>query len=555
MAFALTPIAVAVNRDNNTDTWLMFFLLLAAWAITLAAEKGRLALLVLSMALVGVAFNVKMLEAWIVLPAFYLLYLIAAPIRWPKRLAHLAVGTVVVLVVSLSWAVAVDLTPADGRPWIGGSQTNSVLNLALGYNGLGRVTGQENGPGSTGTGRPSPQGMTPPTGTAPDGTQQFNGQPPTGDGPGFQNGPNGGPNSGSGMFGAGVAGPTRLFGSELADQWSWLLPLAGFGVLATALGLRRRLPLEPRGQAMLLWGGWLGTYGVVFSLAQGIFHTYYLVMLAPATAALVGIGLYGLWQAYRRGGWPAWLLPLALLGTAIWQIKILADYPQWSGWLVPITLGGAVLAAVPLIVTRLFTRRAWRRLAPALVTLALMAAFVAPALWSVSPVLAAGNGTMPEATAPSIAGIVSTTSDQAMNRDGGQPGQMGGPHGDTANSSLITYLQANQDGTFYLVAVSSANQASSIALSTGQPVLAMGGFTGSDPAMTVEKMQALVATHQVRNIMLGGQGGGTNAITSWVQANGTLVDATTYGGQSGTTGNFGGGPGGTNGQLYDLAAK
>ena len=142
LALALTPIAVAVERSNNTDTWLMFTLLLAAWAMTLATEKGAFRLLALSMALVGVAFNIKMLEAWIVLPTFFLLYLVAAPLNWKKRLLHLTLGGLIVLGVSLSWPVAVDLTPASLRPWVGGSQTNSVLELALGYNGLGRITGQ-----------------------------------------------------------------------------------------------------------------------------------------------------------------------------------------------------------------------------------------------------------------------------------------------------------------------------------------------------------------------------------------------------------------------------
>ncbi len=143
LALALTPIAVAVERTNNTDTFLMFTLLLAAWAITVATEKGKLALLALGLGLVGVAFNIKMLAAFIVLPAFYLLYFIAAPIKWHMRVLHLALASVVVFGVALSWPLAVDLTPAGQRPWVGGSQVNSEIDLALGYNGLGRVDGNE----------------------------------------------------------------------------------------------------------------------------------------------------------------------------------------------------------------------------------------------------------------------------------------------------------------------------------------------------------------------------------------------------------------------------
>jgi 4-amino-4-deoxy-L-arabinose transferase-like glycosyltransferase len=553
IAMALTPIAVAVERGNNTDTWLMFFLLLAAWALTRATEKGKLVLLLLSMALVGVAFNVKMLEAFIVLPTFYLLYLVAAPLKWYKRVLHLALATVVLLAVSLSWAVAVQLTSADQRPWVGGSQVNSALDLALNYNGLGRVTGNEGTGGVGGAGQPGGQissGGNQPFGEGnfqqPEGLQGASANPPSFGG----NGGGAGGTSSSGMFGAGVAGPLRLFGSELASQWSWLIPLGVFGALATIMSLRRKMFSDKRGQAVLLWGGWLATYGVVFSMAEGIFHVYYLIMLAPAAAALAGIGVSALWKSYRNGGWQAWLLPVGLLITAGWQIKVLNDYnyPQWGQWLVPITLAGSLVAALPLLASRLFTARLWRRAAPGLVGLGLLALIAAPIAWSVTPALAVSNGIMPEAG----------PSNQSQGGFGqGGPGGRGGAAGmpgmdsGSANSGLISYLEANDNGYFYLVTVSSANEASSIVLATGKPVLAMGGFTGSDPAMTVEKLQKMVADKEVRYILIGGGiGGGSNsAITQWVQANGTAVDASAYGG--GSSSGFGVG----NGTLYDLASS
>jgi 4-amino-4-deoxy-L-arabinose transferase-like glycosyltransferase len=548
LALALNPIAVAVERSNNTDTWLMFTLLLAAWAITRATEKGAFRLLALSMALVGVAFNIKMLEAWIVLPTFFVLYLVAAPLSWKKRLVHLTLAGLIALSVSLSWAVAVDLTPASARPYIGGSQTNSVLELALGYNGLGRITGQGEGMGGGGTLRDL---------TRDDGTTQSSAQsganalpgnfaPPAG-APGAAGNPGGGP--GGGSFNTGTPGPLRLFNTELAAQWSWLFPLAGLGLVAAGLGVRRKRPLARRGQALLLWGGWLFTYGAVFSMASGIFHNYYLIMLAPAAAALAGAGIAALWAVYRRGGWRAWLLPAVLLATAAWQVKLLADYPAWSAWLAPLLLGGSGLAAGGLVVANLLRGRILRRVAPVLVGVGLLALLLAPAAWASTAVTSAGNGTIP------------TVGPSQTRQAGGFGGPMGQanalPGGDTANSGLISYLQANQDGYFYLVAVASANQASSIALSTGEPVLATGGFTGSDPALTVEKLQALVATRQVRYILLGGGGpGGSNSeITSWVQAHGTAVDASAYGGQSGsaTRGGFGGPGGFGGGTLYDLS--
>ncbi len=558
-ALALTPIAVAVERSNNTDTWLMFTLLLAAWTITLATEKGRFRLLALSMALVGIAFNIKMLEAWIVLPTFFLLYLVAAPLSWKKRLLHLTLAGIIALSVSLSWAVAVDLTPASMRPWVGGSQTNSVLELALGYNGLGRITGQGERVGggtttdrtdasllttaqfTTGTtattGTTGTTGAT--TGTTGATTAPGNFTPPTdGNVPGGAGGGN--------SFNTGTPGVLRLVNSELAAQWSWLLPLTLLGLVAAAFGVRRKLPLDRKGQALLLWTGWLLTYGAVFSMASGIFHNYYMIMLAPAAAALVGAGVAALWAAYRQGGWRAWLLPAALLITAAWQVKVLLDFPAWSAWLTPLLVGGSVIAAAALVATRLLKGQIWRRVAPALLGVGLLALALAPSAWASTAVLAAGNSSIPTVGPSQLTG--------GQGGFGGGPGGAG-QGGETANSSLITYLQANQGETFYLLAVSSANQASSIALATGEPVLAMGGFGGSDPAMTVEKLQELVATDQVRYVMIGGggPGGTTSDLTTWVQANGTVVDSSLYGGTAtSTTTNRG--PGGLgNGTLYDLA--
>jgi 4-amino-4-deoxy-L-arabinose transferase-like glycosyltransferase len=341
----------------------------------------------------------------------------------------------------------------------------------------------------------------------------------------------------------------RLFNAELAPQWSWIFPLAGLGLVAAGLGVRRKRPLERRGQALLLWGGWLFTYGAVFSMASGIFHNYYMIMLAPAAAALAGAGIAALWAAYRRGGWRAWLLPAVLLATAAWQVKLLADYPAWSAWLTPLLLGGTGLAVGGLVVAHILHGRIMRRVAPVLVGVGLLALLLTPAAWASTAVASAGNGTIPS-VGPSQAR-------QAGGFGGGMP-TGGQPGEETANSGLVSYLKANQDGFFYLVAVSSANQASSITLTTGEPVLATGGFTGSDPALTVEKLQELVATRQVRYILIGGggPGGASSDVTSWVQAHGTVVDSGAYGGQTGssaTRGGFGGPGGFGNSTLYDLA--
>lgn len=570
LTLAVTPIAVAVNRTNNMDTWLMFVLMLAAWALTYATEKGRLILLCLSTALVGVAFNIKMLEAFIVLPAFYLLYFLAAPISWPRRIAHLAVASVALFGVAFSWPLAVDLTAPDARPYIGGSQTNSVFNLAFGYNGFGRVTGQgegmpgDNRPGGNGAGRqggfgppPGAQGNFPP----PTGGQGFplppNGAPGNFPPPaGAQGGPGGagGPGGGGTPFNSGTPGVGRLFGTELAGQWSWLFPLAALGLGAAALGLRRRRLLDRRGQALLLWVGWGAMYGIVFSFASGIFHSYYLNMMGPALGGLAGVGVAALWAGYRLGGWRAWGLPIVLLLTAAWQAKVLADYPQWAAWMVPLILGGALLAAGGLVAARLAGARLWRRIGPAMAGLGLAAIILAPMVWSVQTTSAAGNTAVPSAGPNATGGPGGVP---AGGFPGTLPGGQPGPNGVSASNGLIQYLQANRAGAFYLMAVSGSMQAGSIALATGQPVLAWGGFNGGDAALTTDGLAQMVAANKIRFVMTGGGGGpggdgNSAALSAWVQSTCKAVDASAYGGQ--TAGSFGG-PGGLDGQLYDCAAR
>jgi 4-amino-4-deoxy-L-arabinose transferase-like glycosyltransferase len=305
LALALTPISVATNRNNTMDSLLVLLVLVAAYAVSHAAETGRLRPLLLCAALVGLGFNVKMLQAYLVLPAFALTYLIGAPLGRSRRLAHLALATVVLMVVSLSWAVVIELTPANDRPFIGSSGHNSAWDLILGYNGLDRVI----------------------PGAFPASGQQLG-------------------------FAAGAPGVLRLLNHQLAGQVSWLLLPAILGLVAACWRTRWRVPFDRSQQALVLWGTWFITQGVFFSVA-GLFHPYYLVMLAPAIAALTGIGAATLWRDYRRPGARGWLLPVVLLTTALLQAGILADFPAWSRWLTPAVVGLCALAAAALTLARI----------------------------------------------------------------------------------------------------------------------------------------------------------------------------------------------------------
>jgi 4-amino-4-deoxy-L-arabinose transferase-like glycosyltransferase len=556
LTLALTPISIASNRSNILDPLLVFAMLLAAWATTLAAERASLRLLLLGFGLVGVAFNIKMMQAYLVLPALYLLYLLGARLNWHKRLLHLSLASLLLVAVSLSWAVVVDLTPAENRPYIGSSQANSVLELATGYNGLKRIFGGE-GPG------PGPGG---PATIANGGPGQIARAPSPPGGPvevPLGGAPIGGP--GDGVFDGGGPGLLRLYERELGGQASWLLPMALFGMVATAWQRRPGLPLDHRHAALVLWGGWLLACAVAFSMASGIFHSYYLVTLAPPLAALVGAGMVTMWRDYRQHRVRGWLLPMALLTTAALQVIVLLPFPQWSAWLAPIVVSASLMVTGALVLCRL-ARTKTRRWLPTAAALALLALFIAPGVWSATPVLARGSGLLPFA-GPDLL----------------NPQMPFGPtHGmeQSGSSKLIDYLRANRNGERYLVAMSSAGEASPMIIQTGEAVMAMGGFSGSDSILTPQKLADLVRSRAVRYFLLhdipefgpgsSPPGGGIvlfagmGPVQEWVQSNCKKVSAELWRDEPaagaiqprpGQPPDMRIGPGSEGMQLYDCAAR
>jgi 4-amino-4-deoxy-L-arabinose transferase-like glycosyltransferase len=595
LALAVTPISVVTNRDNTIDSTLVFVLLLGAWAITRAIETGKLRWLLLCALFVGLGFNIKMLQAYLVLPAFGLVYLVGARIGWRRRIGYLLLAAVALLAVSLSWVTVVDLTPASQRPWVGSTTDNSELSLAIGYNGLQRLTGNSGVGGRTGATRPtsaaggSGSDAAAPGGNAGAGTNA--------------GGPGGGAGGPGGVGENGPIGPLRLLDTELGSQIGWLLPLAVIGFLVGTRQTRRRWPLDRKQSALVLWGMWLLTTGVFFSIA-GFYHTYYLVMVAPAIAALSGIGITMLWQLYRRPGGKAWwLLPVSVLGVAAIQAHVLADYPAESHWLTPLVVGVSALAALILTGARVRPHIGVRAVLPAAV-LAVFALLAAPAVWAADStsssnggaILHAGptvtgtrggfggqlggfgppvgtgnrNGFAPPAgsfTPPTGAGSSTPPSGRFGPPPGagssgpsggfaGAPGG-GGPGGSSqVNRGLLQYLEKHRGTATFLVAVSSAMSAESYILATGDPVMALGGFTGGDPILTPSKLAVLVKQGTVRYFLLDGRGGfggpgagGNSSVTAWVQSNCTSVPASKYSSSGSTTTGFDGGQ-----SLYDCGA-
>jgi 4-amino-4-deoxy-L-arabinose transferase-like glycosyltransferase len=438
LALALSPISVATNRHNNLEGLLVLAVLVAAWAFILATETGRLRGLVVGGLLIGLGFNIKMLEAFVVLPAFYLLYLVAAPVGWRHRMIHLGLATVVIVAASLPWVVAVDLTPAEQRPYVGSSSFNTVTDLTVGWNGVGRIVGSDEGVGDP--------------------------------------------------------GPLRLLNPQLGGQIGWLLALAIVGLAAASWQSwqgRPSLPLLNRQQqAIVLWGTWLISLLMFFSVA-GDWDPHYLAMLAPAVAALVGVGVVTLWDDYRSPGWRGWLLPLTLLATASLQIHILVHYPDWSRWLAPAIVILNLGAAIGLVVARLKPRLKGSGLPLALVAISLgvFSLLLAPSIWAASTVWYGAETRSP------TAGPQAKPS-ETSNRFGSEGSEV---------DPLVEYLEANQGDAEYLVAAIRSRIASPIILNTDEPVVSLGGFNGADPVFSNERLADLVREGAVRYFLIEGR--------------------------------------------------
>jgi 4-amino-4-deoxy-L-arabinose transferase-like glycosyltransferase len=364
LALALTPITVAISRHNNPDALLVLCCVAALWFTVRALEDGRTRWIVLAGVAVGLGFETKMAVALTVVPGIVLAYLLIAPRGRLRAVRQLLAGGAAMVVVGGAWPALVALTPAADRPWISGTSDNSVFSLIFGYNGLGRVDGQAGGPGGAG---------------------------------------------GSNMFG-GTTGPFRLLNSALGGQAGWLLGFAivsGLGILL-ATRLRRS---DARSGWLIAVGGAFATTAVLFSFASGIFHPYYVSLLAPFIAALVGAGaaqLIGGGVNVRVFG------PLALAAGAATELLVLHQYPGQLRWLVPVLIAVCAIAAGVLIA---FSSRRVRTVA---VGAALAALLLAPSVWAVDTLGHATSSTFPEGGPASVA---------TLGGGGGGPGGFGGRGG------------------------------------------------------------------------------------------------------------------------------
>ena len=509
---ACTPVAALMFRFNNPDAFMVLLLVAAAYTLTRAIEKAGTRWIVATGALVGFAFLAKMLQAFTVLPAFAGVYLLAAPTNLWHRIRQLALGGVAIVVSAGWWVAAVALWPVASRPYIDGSPDNNILNLIFGYNGLSRLSG--------GTG---------------------------GNGAGF----------------SGATGILRLFNDLMGGQASWLLP-ASLLALVAGVVWRGRAPRTDRTRAaLLLWGAWLLVTGAVFSFSSGVIHTYYTVALAPAIAALVGMGGAMLWQNRRRMV-ARGIGAVAIVTTAVWAFALLERTPSYDPWLRPLILVTGALGALALVAAPAVPRLT-RPLTTAAVGLGLVASLSGPVAYTATTLRTAHTGSIPSAgpavsgsrvrwsaepDRPGVARVSPARSGGGRDRprlapaparrrrvgtrptgcpdrwvrrhppDGYLVGSGVGASGPTGGGAApaaagrrpappSTAALQRQAGSYRWVAATFGSQsAATLELASGEAVMAIGGFNGQGGNISLATFEAYVAKGEIHYFIASGSGGG-----------------------------------------------
>lgn len=516
LILAITPITVAINRDNNPDTTLTLLCVAAAYAFIRSIEPGILARsatkwLWQSAFWIGCGFATKMLAGWMILPAFVLAYVAGRDSTWGRRLGDLLGAGVVLLVSSLWWVALTAVWPGD-KPYVGGSADGSAWDLMVGYNGFGRILGQ--GAGSAGS-------------------------------------------SANPLAGGGGG---NLFGSGAGGQISWLVPLSLFALAVVAVsGLRaRRAGVAAdhlRRGGWVLWGTWLIALGLIFGLQKGTFHSYYTTQIAPAIAALAAAGLAVLWRYYRAPG-RAWvLLPAGIALTAIWAWVVISRDTSWNGWLRYVVVVAAVLSIAGLVGARLSVRLPSVGLRVA-AGLGLVAILVAPAVWSGAKALTTGDGFIAAAfpSAGSTAKLFGSgktapgapTSAQLREymSNGRMPGgrNFGGGPLSADQTAILDYVTRHAPGARITLAVEDGTWGSaSYIINSDVKVIGLGGFWGTDDAPSVDQLAGWKSRGELGFVLseppgaskkggvLNHASGPAPARIAWVQRSCAIVPPHAYG--------------------------
>ncbi|WP_273950674.1 ArnT family glycosyltransferase [Leuconostoc mesenteroides] len=533
LILTLTPTVVANSRTNNMDAILVFFLLLAVYILQKAVAKKNIWLVIVSFGLIGVGFNIKMLQAFMILPAMLVYYWVAIKLPWKKKIAWLVVGMASLSIFTVAYPLAVDSVDQSSRPYIGSSQTNSLMELAFGYNGTERLLGQSTGTGGAFPGMGSTKKST--------GTKKNNGAPsgkkPSGSAPTgkMTRQAQGGQGGGNSAFSIGSAGPFRLFQSDLGSQIGWYLPLAILGLIAGWFGFRKRgakwYHVSEEQSEVLLWAGWFVPVYGFFSVAS-FFHPYYTIMLAPAIAALTAIGVAAVVKMSAQSNKES-MIARIVVSVAVLTTLLLQAYYVWSYYqIISIIL---IIVAIGLSIWWLLPRQINNKIKIVLsaISILLMAGW-----WSLTPTLSHNSAAIPAAS-PSL---LSQTGSSDM--------------GGEVNNQLLSYTKKHQGNAKYLFATTDSNSASGNIIKSGKAVMAIGGYNGTDPTMSLSEFKKLVKSGQLKYFVMGNNSktssGQISKILTWVKKNGTKVTySSSTSNQSSPTQQMGGQSQSTT--LYDLS--
>ncbi|GAB18736.1 putative glycosyltransferase [Gordonia effusa NBRC 100432] len=545
---AVTPVAALMFRFNNPEALLLLLMIGAVWAALRAVEDGRTRWLILCGVFVGFGFLTKQMAVLLIVPGLAITYFVFGPYGWGRRLVQLLAALAGLVVSAGWWILTVELWPTSSRPYIGGSPTNSILELTLGYNGIGRINGEERG--SVGPGRMSTYG---------------------------------GPGGGGRFSPFGEAGWSRMFEPGQGGQIAWLIPAALILTVAGIILLRKMSRRDPQRAFLVVWALWLLVTMGVFSFMEGIFHSYYTAALAPAIAALVGAGATLLWR-HRTELWVRVVGALAVWATAGWGFALLDRSPDFVPWLRWAVLLVGIVAGFAFLPSQ-------RKTAMVAAALAIVAGLAGPLAYTLNTLGTAksgsiisagpnvnggmggpgggfghrggrggGPGGMNGGTMGGPGGMARMPGGSTMGGPGGTTGMPGGSTGGTLPSTtgqqgapggsspiggpggrsggllwgsnptdaVIATLNEDSDRYTWVAAAVGSMTASGYQLSTNHSVMPIGGFNGTDPSPTLDQFKELVAQKKIHYYIASGRDGfmgnsdssRTSAqISSWIEAN------------------------------------
>lgn len=493
LVLAFTPILVVVCRNNTIDGTLIFMLVLASWQAIVAAEKSSLKHLIFASIFIALGFNIKSLQACMIVPSVYLTYLIFSDQKVIKKLTNCFISVCILFAISFSWILIVDLTPKENRPYVGSSDTNSQLNLTFGNNGMGRLFGKDNKVVNTvKNSNPDNNQPRPPRDDNDNAHQNLN-KPPINNTI-SQNTP---PVSSAGKVSGQESGETslfRLYKLNNAGQISWFL----FPALLTSLVfiwliITKQLRSNKKYISLFYFSICFIPMFIYFSFSDGVVHRYYLAMLAFPIATLVGIGLFFIQKDKKLN---RLLLSILFFITAIFQLYIQALYIGWLDWILPLSMTLFFLIFIILVVNIKF------KINKTLASLLLTVLLFLPALWSLTPIMYGNNAQLPIA-GPELV----------------KQGDTFDIHPDL--SKLITYLNSNRDNATYLaMAPSAVGIGAELILQSGEPVMVLGGFIGGDNPLTLDEFKQLISDGQIKYAVITDSGDKNKSnILSWIVEN------------------------------------